>query len=122
MPALDHHVVINLVHRVWAGAMLIFAFWVFARARRARAGCAPIVRVAGTVAGLYVLQAIIGIVVVAVGENTTFEVIHSSIASLTWGAIALLVALERTIPAGGERVTAPAGPEQAAGRPQPAPA
>jgi heme A synthase len=105
-PGLNHHVVINLVHRVWAGAMLIFAFWVFARARRARAASIPIVRAAGAVAGLYLLQAAIGIVVVAVGEDTAFEVIHSSIGSLTWAAIALLVALERTI-GGPSRASAP---------------
>src|ERR1035437_7707366 len=32
-PALNHQVIINLIHRVWAGAMLVLALWVAFRSR-----------------------------------------------------------------------------------------
>ena len=38
VPSVDHHVVINLAHRTWAGAMLVLALWVMFRSRRDRAG------------------------------------------------------------------------------------
>ncbi len=97
-PALNHHTVLNLAHRIWAGAMLVFAVVVLLRSRRER----PLVvrRAAAVVTGLYVLQACAGIAVVAAGENTAVEVVHSSIGSLTWLALATLLALTRTLPAG----------------------
>ena len=92
-PSLDHHVIINLTHRVWAGAMLVLALWALLRSRRDRAGVPPIKRAAVAVAILYLLQAGLGIAVVGVGENTAIEVLHSSIASLMWVALATLLAL-----------------------------
>jgi heme A synthase len=47
---------------------------------------------------LYLVQAGIGIAVVAVGENTVVEVLHSSIGSLTWVALMALLSLTRTLP------------------------
>ncbi len=98
-PALNHHVVLNLIHRTWAGAMLVLAVIVLVRSRRARADQPPIRIAVAVVTALYVLQACAGFAVVAVGENTVVEVIHSSIGSLTWLALATLFALTRTLPA-----------------------
>ena len=103
-PSLDHHMVINLVHRTWAGAMLLFALWIFWRSRRDRAGVGPVQLAASVVAGLYMVQAVLGIVVVAVGENDAVEIIHSSLASLTWAVLATLLALTRTLPARTHRI------------------
>jgi heme a synthase len=99
LPDLNHHVVINVVHRVWAGAMLMLVLWVLARSRRDRASV-PIIRgVAAAVAVLYFAQAGLGVAVVAVGENKAVEVAHSSLASLTWLTLATLLALSWTLPA-----------------------
>jgi heme A synthase len=98
VPSLEHHTVINLTHRIWAGATLALALWVLFRSRRDRPGVPVIERAAGAVAALYLAQAGLGIAVVAVGENTAVEVLHSSIGSLTWVALATLLALTRTLP------------------------
>jgi heme A synthase len=92
-PSLDHHVIINLTHRIWAGAMLVLALWALLRSRRDRAGVPSIKWAAAVVAILYLIQAGLGIAVVGVGENTAIEVLHSSIASLTWVALATLLSL-----------------------------
>lgn len=97
-PALDHRVVINLLHRTWAGAMLVLALWLLWRGRRKRAGVQAIQVAMLATTSLYLVQAAIGIVVLQVGENTAIDVVHSSIASLTWTALALLLALNRTLP------------------------
>ncbi len=97
-PSLNHHVVINLTHRGWAGAMLVLAVVVLVRSRRDRACQPAIIRAAAVVTALYVLQAAAGAVVVAVGDNTAIEVLHSSIGSFTWLALATLLALTRTLP------------------------
>ena len=97
-PALDHQVVINLTHRVWAGAMLVLAIWVLLRSRRERGTSRPVRRAAAAVGALYLMLAGVGVIVLAAGENTAVEVLHSSLASLTWLAIAALFALVRTVP------------------------
>jgi cytochrome c oxidase assembly protein subunit 15 len=97
VPHLDHHVVINLTHRAWAGAMLVFALWVLFRSRRDRAGVPAIIGAAAAVVILYVIQAGAGAAVVGLGENTAIEVLHSSIGSLTWLALAALLSLTRTL-------------------------
>jgi heme A synthase len=99
LPTLEHHTVINLTHRIWAGATLALALVVFARSRSARRGVPAIERAAAATAVLYLAQAGLGIAVVAVGENTAVEVMHSSLGSLTWLALATLLALTRTLPA-----------------------
>jgi cytochrome c oxidase assembly protein subunit 15 len=96
-PSLDHLVVIALIHRVWAGAMLVLALWVLLRSHRDRADVPPIERAAAVVAILYLIQAGIGIAVVGVGENTAIDVLHSSTGSLTWVALATLLWLTRTL-------------------------
>jgi heme A synthase len=101
LPALDHRVVINLTHRVWALAVLVLALWALFRSRRDRAGVPAIGWAALAVSVFYVVQAAIGIAVVAVGENTAIEVLHSSIASLTWLALMALLSLTWTLPHGG---------------------
>jgi cytochrome c oxidase assembly protein subunit 15 len=98
-PRLDHQVIINLTHRVWAGAMLALAMWVVFRSRRDRTGASSVRRAAAAVGVLYLILAGVGVIVLAVGENTAVEVLHSSLASLTWLAIATLFALTRSVPA-----------------------
>jgi heme A synthase len=97
-PSLDHQVVIALIHRVWAGALLVLALWVLFRSLRDRAGVAAIVRAATTVATLFFIEAAIGIDVVVFGQNRAVEVLHSSIASLTWLALMALLSLTWTMP------------------------
>jgi len=101
-PHLDHHVVINLTHRAWAGAMLVLALWVLFRSRRDRAGVRPIIAAAAAVAALYVIQAGLGAAVLGLGDNTAIEVLHSSIGSLTWLALAALLTLTGTLHARGQ--------------------
>jgi cytochrome c oxidase assembly protein subunit 15 len=109
-PALDHHVVINLTHRVWALAMLVLAVWVLLRSRRDRAGVPAIRWAASVVTTMYLVQAAIGIATVVLGENDAVEVLHSSIASLTWVALSVLLALTRTLPHGSARIESPSAP------------
>jgi heme a synthase len=97
VPSFDHQVIINLTHRVWAGAMLVLALWALFRSRRDRAGVPPIEWAAAVVAILYLIQAGVGIAVLGLGENTAVEVLHSSIGSLTWLALATLLSLTRTL-------------------------
>src|ERR1019366_2502656 len=73
LPALDHNVVVNLTHRVWAAAMLALALWVLFRSRRDRTGMPAIERAAGAVTILYLIQAALGIAVVGLGENRAIE-------------------------------------------------
>jgi len=96
-PSLNHLVVIALVHRVWAGAMLVLALWVLLRSRRDRAGAAPIKWAAITVSILYIVQAVLGFLIVGVSDSRATEVLHSSIGSLTWVALAALLWLTRTL-------------------------
>jgi cytochrome c oxidase assembly protein subunit 15 len=97
-PSLDHHVIINLTHRTWALVMLVLAVWALFRSRRDRAGVPAIECAAAVVTILYLIQAGVGIAVLGLGENTTVEVLHSSIGSLTWVALATLLSLTRTLP------------------------
>jgi heme A synthase len=96
-PSLDHQVIINMTHRVCALAMLVLALWALFRSRRDRADAPPIKRAAAVVSILFLIQAGVGIAVLAVGENTAVEVLHSSIGSLTWVALATLLSLTRTL-------------------------
>ncbi len=96
-PDLNHNVVINLTHRIWAGAMLVLALWVYARCRRERAAQRPIVTAATACAVLFLIQAGLGAVDAATGGGLAIDVVHSSIASLTWLVLAFLLALSRTL-------------------------
>jgi heme A synthase len=96
-PSLNHLVVIALIHRVWAGALLVLALWVLFRSRRDRAGVPPIKWAVVVVVILYFVQAGFGFVVVGVSDSTANEVLHSSIGSLTWVALATLLWLTRTL-------------------------
>lgn len=97
IPGLTHDVAIILVHRVWAGAMLLCAVWVFLRSRRDRASTPPIIRASQVVLTLFVIQAIAGIVIVSIVDSTASEVVHSSLGSLSWLAVATLVSLTGTL-------------------------
>ena len=100
-PSLDHHVIINLTHRAWALAMLVLAVWALFRSRRDRAGVPAMAMAAAAAAAviiLYLIQVGVGIAVLGLGENRTVEVLHSSIGSLTWVALATLLSLTRTLP------------------------
>lgn len=103
LPALDHRVAIDLIHRVWALAVLALALWALFRSRQARAGVPAIGVAALTVSILYLAQAGIGIAVVGLGENTAIDVLHSSVGSLTWVALMVLLALTWTLPPGRAR-------------------
>jgi heme A synthase len=94
---LNHLVVIALVHRVWAGALLVLAVWVLLRSRRDRADAAPIRWAAVVVLILYCVLAGLGFVIVGVSDSSATEVLHSSVASLTWVALATLLWLTRTL-------------------------
>jgi cytochrome c oxidase assembly protein subunit 15 len=97
LPSLDHQVVIALIHRVWAGALLVLALWVLLRSLRDRAGVPPIKWAAGAVLIIYIVQAVLGFLIVGVSDSTATEVLHSSIGSLTWVALATLLWLTRTL-------------------------
>jgi heme A synthase len=109
-PALDHHVVINLTHRVWALAMTVLAVWVLLRSRRDRAGMPAIRWAASVVTIVYLIQATIGIAVIVLGQNGAIEVLHSSIASLTWVALTVLFSLTRTLPRESARIESRSAP------------
>jgi heme A synthase len=96
-PSLNHLVVIALIHRIWAGALLVLALWVLFRSRRDRASAAPITWAAAAAVILYIVLAGIGFVIVGVSDSNAAEVLHSSIASLTWVALATLLCLTRTL-------------------------
>jgi len=97
LPSLDHQVVIALVHRVWAGALLVLALWVLFRSLRDRAGVPPIKWAAVAVLIIYIVQAVLGFLIVGVSDSSATEVLHSSIGSLTWVALATLLWLTRTL-------------------------
>jgi heme A synthase len=96
-PSLNHLVVIALVHRVWAGVLLVLALWVLIRSRRDRAGAPPIKWAAAVVSIIYIVQAGLGFLIVGVSDSTATEVLHSSIGSLTWLALATLLSLTWTL-------------------------
>ncbi len=96
LPSSNHLVVTAYVHRVWAGVLLVLALWVLFRSRRDRAGVAPIELAAGVVAVLYLVQAALGFLIVGVSDSRATEVLHSSIGSLTWLALATLLWLTWT--------------------------
>lgn len=98
----DHRALLNLSHRTWALAMLVLALWVWLRSRRDRATVPAIQRTAALVTILFLVQAGIGIAVVGVGENTAVDVLHSSVGSLTWLALATLLALTGTLSPEGQ--------------------
>lgn len=99
LPSVNHLVVIAFVHRIWAGLLMVMAFWVLFRSRRDRATAPPIARAAAAVVVLYLIQAALGVVIVAASDSTATEVIHSSVGSLTWLGLAVLLALTLTLPA-----------------------
>jgi heme A synthase len=76
----------------------VLALWVLFRSRRDRADVPPIKWAVVVVAILYFVQAGIGFVVVGVSDSTANEVLHASIGSLTWVALATLLWLTRTLP------------------------
>jgi heme A synthase len=78
--------------------MLALALWVLFRSRRDPTGVRPVLRASTAVAALYMIQAALGIAVLAAGDNTTVEVLHSSIGSLTWAGLATLLSLTKTLP------------------------
>jgi heme a synthase len=96
-PSLNHLVVIALVHRVWAGVLLVLALWVLIRSRRDRAGAPPIKWAAAVVSIIYIVQAGLGFLIVGVSDSTATQVLHSSIGSLTWLALATLLSLTWTL-------------------------
>jgi heme A synthase len=96
-PSLNHLVIITLIHRVWAGVLLVLALWVLLRSRRDRAGAAPIKWAAAVVSIIYIIQAGLGFLIVGVSDSTATEVLHSSIGSLTWLALATLLSLTWTL-------------------------
>ncbi len=96
-PSLNHLVVIALVHRVWAGVLLVLALWVLIRSRRDRAGAPPIKWAAAVVSIIYIVQAGLGFLIVGVSDSTATEVLHSAIGSLTWLALATLLSLTWTL-------------------------
>ena len=96
-PSVDHQVVIALIHRVWAGALFVLALWVLFRSLRDRAGVPPIKWAAVAVLIIYIVQAVLGFLIVGVSDSTATEVLHSSIGSLTWVALATLLWLTRTL-------------------------
>ena len=56
-------------------------------------------RTSGLVVLLFLVQAAAGAVIVSVVDSNASEVVHSSLGSLTWLAVATLFALTRTLPA-----------------------
>jgi heme A synthase len=85
---------------------------------------APIERAALIVVVLFLVQTAIAILVVALGENTAIEVLHSSVGSLTWLSIATLLALPWTLSPASSAMSQGAAPmsrlRRAAQAPRPA--
>ena len=98
-PSIDHHVVIHMTHRIWAGVALILALWTWRQTGRLRPGVWQLEAAARGMASLFLAQAAIGVAVVEAGENDALEVLHSSLASLTWLSVATLLWMARTLPA-----------------------
>src|SRR4029079_18049032 len=99
IPSVDHHVVIHMAHRVWAGIALVLALWTWRQTSSLRPGVWPLELAARGMASLFLAQAAVGVAVVEAGENSVLEVLHSSLASLTWLAVATLLWMARTLPA-----------------------
>jgi heme a synthase len=100
LPSFEHLVAINLLHRVWAGAVLLLAVWLFLRSRRDRPDSPAIKRTAALVCAMFFVQAFLGFLIVGVTNTTATEVVHSSFASATWLALATLASLTWTTAAG----------------------
>jgi len=115
VPSADHHVVINMAHRIWAGLALLLALWVWRQTSRRRRGVWQIEAAARGMASLFLAQAAVGVAVIEAGENDVLEVLHSSLASLTWLAVATLLWMARTLPV-PELVQSGTGVEGAAWR------
>ena len=98
-PSVDHHVVIHMTHRIWAGVALLLALWTWRQTGRLRPGVWQLEAAARGMASLFLAQAAIGVAVVEAGENDVLEVLHSSLASLTWLSVATLLWMARTLPA-----------------------
>jgi heme o synthase len=98
-PSVDHHVVIHMTHRIWAGIALLLALWTWRQTGRLRPGVRQLEAAARGMASLFLAQAAIGVAVVEAGENDVLEVLHSSLASLTWLSVATLLWMARTLPA-----------------------
>jgi heme A synthase len=77
--------------------LLVLALWVLIRSRRDRAGAPPIKWAAAVVSIIYIVQAGLGFLIVGVSDSTAIEVLHSSIGSLTWLALATLLSLTWTL-------------------------
>jgi heme o synthase len=99
LPSADHHVVIHMAHRIWAGLALVLALWVWRQTGRMRKGVRPQAAAARGLGSLFLAQAAVGVAVVEAGENSVLEVLHSSLASLTWLSVATLLWMARTLPA-----------------------
>jgi len=115
LPGAEHHQVINFAHRLLALSLVLAAVWVARRARRERTRGNAIPRVAAGVAALYLIQAATGLVVMGMGDSVALDVIHSSLASLTWVAVALLLSLTFTLaPGAGSTPSTPTDTRPAA--------
>jgi heme A synthase len=79
--------------------MLVFAVVLLVRSRSERAGQPIIRRLVAVILALYIVQAFLGFLIVGMTDSVATEVVHSSFGSLTWLALALLLALTRTLPA-----------------------
>ena len=90
-PSVDHHVVIHMAHRIWAGVALVLALWVWRQTGRTRRGVWQLEAAARGMASLFLAQAAVGVAVVEAGESDVLEVLHSSLASLTWLAVEVVV-------------------------------
>ncbi len=96
LPTFNHLVAIALIHRVWAGAVLLLAVFVLLRSRRDRTDSPAIKRTAAAVCVMFFVQAFLGFLIIGVTDTTATEVVHSSFASATWLALATLGSLTWT--------------------------
>ncbi len=100
LPTFNHLVAINLLHRVWAGAVIALAVCVLLRSRRDRPDSPAIKRTAAVVCAMFFVQAFLGFIIIEVTDTTATEVVHSSFASATWLALMTLASLTWTTAAG----------------------
>jgi len=96
LPTFEHLVAINLLHRVWAAAVILLAVFVLLRSRRDRPDSPAIKRTAAVVCAMFFVQAFLGYVIIGVTDTTATEVIHSSFASATWLVLVTLASLTWT--------------------------
>lgn len=96
LPTFNHLVAIALIHRVWAGAVLLLAVFVLLRSRRDRTDSPAIKRAAAAVCVMFFVQAFLGFLIISVTDTTATEVVHSSFASATWLALVTLASLTWT--------------------------